>query len=447
MTFKHVKFEDSITMRSLERVAREKGWINQTPLHKIASMEKTDLSVSLNFTENIIKLCEGLKSNGLDNYASELENKFINYKKAKTDLYNTCKEDGEDLINDAHPKGSHKLEGVEGDCTVETIIDQHLALLKMIDKKPTGKLSSRQIVDQVKLALGNEDFLVKKAAPTSDQVAAFSLILDQSASMLNNIAKKIETAPKDQIGFTWSNPNVIASNLKRWANILTGAVKSGVASGDTKALWGALENIKNQKDDVQVFNDENKDANRMAVGMLNNVVNKLEQISWSIQHPDYTPPVQSYKGSTFSKAEPGHHWEAKYVMPEEKAVQTTGNYLDINLGDLRNSLSWYASQIQKNVLDKEESIYEPIPDSNLSKISILDQAFDRAENFRNQLNNLSASLKGKVVGGSERITGTELSQVTGKFPMFKRRVFNSKEDIIGYVDKIKQSIYNAIGIK
>jgi len=152
MTFKHIKFEDSSTMRSLEKVARDKGWISNTPISKIASISKVDLSISTNLTENIMKLCAGLRSSGLDKYANEVESKFMNYKKAQT-LYETSKEVGEDLIDNAHPKGSHKLSGIEGDNIIETIIDQHLATIKLTEKKPTGKLSSQDILRSVKIVL------------------------------------------------------------------------------------------------------------------------------------------------------------------------------------------------------------------------------------------------------------------------------------------------------
>ena len=37
MSFKHVKFTDSATMRSLERVAQEKSWIKNDRIKKTAA--------------------------------------------------------------------------------------------------------------------------------------------------------------------------------------------------------------------------------------------------------------------------------------------------------------------------------------------------------------------------------------------------------------------------
>lgn len=155
MTFKHVKFEDSPTMRALEKVAKEKGLVKDEPLKKTASVpKKPDYTPSNNLMENVLKLCAGLRKQGLVKEASELETNFLNYKQAQT-LYETSKEKGEDLVQAAHPKGSHKLEGVEGnEAVVEDILEQHMKHIQMVEKKPTGKLSTAQAIRKVKVALG-----------------------------------------------------------------------------------------------------------------------------------------------------------------------------------------------------------------------------------------------------------------------------------------------------
>lgn len=159
MTFKHIKFEDSPIMRSLEKVAKEKGLVKEpTVLEKIASrpaVKKVDTTPSSSMMDNIFKLCAGMRKQGLVKEAAELESNYFNYKQAQT-LYEAHKETGEDVIQFAHPKGSHKLEGVEGDeATVEDILDKHVKFLNMVEKKPTGKLSSSaHVLSEVKRALG-----------------------------------------------------------------------------------------------------------------------------------------------------------------------------------------------------------------------------------------------------------------------------------------------------
>lgn len=161
MTLKHVKFEDSVTMRSLEKVAREKGWVQSEPIEKTAK-KKDDYSVTSNLTENVIKLCTGLRNSGFTKYADELESKFMAYKKA-TNMYDTTGEKGEDLVDAAHPHGSHKLEGVDGDSVIETILDQQLKDVEMVNKHPSGKLSSaKDVLNAVKIVLADAADDLKK---------------------------------------------------------------------------------------------------------------------------------------------------------------------------------------------------------------------------------------------------------------------------------------------
>jgi len=169
MTFKHTKFDESAIMRSFEKTARNKGLITDEPavygLVKQAA-SKIDLKPTENLTLNIVKLCEGLRSKGFSKYANEIENKFMTYKIAET-LYDVHNETGEDVVDQAHPDGSHKLEGVEGDSTFETILDQHEMIKKVVDKNPTGKLSNnKDILKAVKIVLAQSG---AGGAPSAEQ--------------------------------------------------------------------------------------------------------------------------------------------------------------------------------------------------------------------------------------------------------------------------------------
>lgn len=155
MTFKHEKFEDSVTMRSLVKVAANKGWIKPEPMVKQASATD-DLTPTRNLTENVMKLSSALRKSGMVKAAEELEHNFITYKHANS-LYNISDESGEDLVDAAHPNKSHKIKDIEGDSVIETIIDQQLKDLKIVNKKPTGKLSSsKEVLNAVKVVLAQE---------------------------------------------------------------------------------------------------------------------------------------------------------------------------------------------------------------------------------------------------------------------------------------------------
>lgn len=163
MTFKHVKFEDSAVMRSLEKLAKEKGWVKEEPITKSA-YSKVDLHPSISLTENILHLCAGLRASGFEKHAADLETKYMVYKQAQT-LYETTSEKGEDLVDRAHPKGSHKLEDVDSDEAVfETILDHQLKTLKMVEKEPTGKLaSSNDVLKAVKIVFAQSAIDTQKA--------------------------------------------------------------------------------------------------------------------------------------------------------------------------------------------------------------------------------------------------------------------------------------------
>lgn len=188
MTFKHVKFEDSPTMRALEKVAKEKGLVKPEPLQKKASItKKADYTPSADLMENVLKLCSGLRAQGLVKEAAELETNYLNYKQAQT-LYETSKETGEDVLQFAHPKGSHKLENVEGDeAVVEDLLEKHLKHVQMVEKKPTGKLSTAQAISSVKMALG------QITAPKESESELNAALYDRINKLLPTVAATVKS--------------------------------------------------------------------------------------------------------------------------------------------------------------------------------------------------------------------------------------------------------------
>jgi hypothetical protein len=153
MTFKHVKFEDSPVMRSLEKLAQQKGLVKSEGVNKTAS-SNLDLTPTANLTQNVLNLCAGLRTVNLHKMADDLEKNLMLYRQAQT-LYETSKEKGEDLVDAAHPKGGHKLEDVDNkDAVFKTIVEKHLDTINMVNKKPSGKLSNaKDILRAVKVAL------------------------------------------------------------------------------------------------------------------------------------------------------------------------------------------------------------------------------------------------------------------------------------------------------
>jgi hypothetical protein len=127
-------------MQELEANPTIEPVINLTPSPHDASLD-----------ENLLALTAALRTNGLSKYADNLESKFVVFKQADIHLYRVHDEDGEDLVNAAHPDGDHHVEDAElGD--VETTVSKHNKIKDIVEKSPTGKLAS--YVEACKIAIG-----------------------------------------------------------------------------------------------------------------------------------------------------------------------------------------------------------------------------------------------------------------------------------------------------
>lgn len=263
MTFKHIKFEDSVVMRSLEKLYKEKGLIKEEPLKKEAS-SKLDLRASSNLMENILKLCTGLRSYGLDKQANELESNYLSYKKANT-LYETSKETGEDLINAAHPKGSHKVDVLGDDlAVVETILDRHLKMIKVVDKVPTGKLASSNIINSVKKALGTD--------PEGDIVslgARITLIINKVKEDFKKIERFINTLTDDKMSSTVRNRSMSKIDFILNGGDYFNNIDSNKLVAIKMAIWDLEELIKP--------NWYTTDSESKTLDILNTFISKIKE--------------------------------------------------------------------------------------------------------------------------------------------------------------------------
>lgn len=268
MNFKHEKFDDSAVMRSLEKVAREKGWVESKPITKSASSE-LNFSPSSNLTENVLKLCAGLKQVGLERYALDIENKFVTFKQAAT-LYDTHGETGEDLVEAAHPKGSHKLEDMDSNHVVLTILDQHLKGVELANKKPTGKLSNaRDILRAVKIAL---------AEGTPVQVAPGQVVnVPLSPNLIENIfsfTRKLSEMFSSMQFFDWERESILGFN--RLNDFINKTASSKVISMDSVNRIITLANsFKNSLDKETVLGMQSTAAKNAAF-YVNSLINFME---------------------------------------------------------------------------------------------------------------------------------------------------------------------------
>lgn len=224
MTFKHLKFAESSTMQAFEKLAKSKGLVKPEEAPKKAEAKVLDLNPSGNLLDNILKLASGLRSQGFHKHADDLETKYLQFKQADS-LYETSKETGDDLIDQAHPKGSHKLEGVEGDAVVETISDAKKKIEEIVNKKPTGKLAAK------KLATANEILnavkLVVAQDAEDDARQLFIATINEAVTVVNQILRN-----EDLSDWTWRD------------NILEEGATTGMALKSTKGHFEVLiENL------------------------------------------------------------------------------------------------------------------------------------------------------------------------------------------------------------
>src|ERR1019366_1367958 len=138
----------------------------QEPITKAAALiEQPTLE------ENLLKLCSQLRDDGFDIYADSVEEKFLALKTADVHMYHVHDEDGEDLVDRAHPDGDHHVEDGElGD--VETIVSQHKKMLEVVKKTPTGKLAQYVEMCRIVLAQANtwDEIMEQKRANVLEQV-------------------------------------------------------------------------------------------------------------------------------------------------------------------------------------------------------------------------------------------------------------------------------------
>lgn len=266
MPQKPLKFNKFSVSESLEKVAIEKGLAKPEPKNtfkKVAEASKsiTNLAPTENLFENILKLCEGLRSQGFNKYADEVEAKFLQYKKAET-LYDVSGETGDDLVDRAHPDGSHKMEDVAGDSVIETILEQHKKIKEVVNKTPTGKLAAKDAINFARIIL----------AQSGDEV---ELNLHSATSIWNKINQII----KEEGGLSyvpgvgrgmeyWADSKVMDSKLserpmkldmvddiKGLVDHIKNLVSPGITGGVSKQAWMLLDN-GNEFNVLQEFLDK-----------------------------------------------------------------------------------------------------------------------------------------------------------------------------------------------
>lgn len=224
--------------RELERQAVKKGHFEPTPTDvvKLAAKEiainkkvnhEIDPTPTRDLSRDLSVLVATLRRKGFGKQADDLEDKFVTYKKAETDLYNIKQLDkSNDLIDLAHPDGSVDIadKGELGE--VETIQDAAKKILDVVNKKPTGKLAS--LADKIISLAQDADTDVETEMQGKVEAVVNPLITkikdsiefnnikfpeDTWSDDIYNIYSKYSTVPIEKLNTYKSLKNIITKNM------------------------------------------------------------------------------------------------------------------------------------------------------------------------------------------------------------------------------------------
>jgi hypothetical protein len=176
----------------------------------------------------------------------------MEYKRASS-LYQTSKETGEDVVDQAHPKGSHEISNVEGDAVVETILDQHLKILTVVNKKPTGKLANNlDILKAVKKVLAQQlsinDYLQKmkvSAKAVNQGFHSASVLTRPITFVTGELLDAVNSLTKDNVNFeSLNNIYLLITNTRKELKPVAGGLLG--IEGDK---WQFIESHLNEIQD------------------------------------------------------------------------------------------------------------------------------------------------------------------------------------------------------
>jgi hypothetical protein len=346
-----------------------------------------------------------MKKSGLEKEARDLEHKLLNYKRANT-LYQTSQETGEDLVDQAHPKGSYHMPGLGELGIIETVIDQQLKSLKMVEKKPTGKLANREIIDAVKVILAEEN---KTLEEVKKELGSLVASIKERIEKVGNIASQyttehlssqIEKAPLMLagplgLGALWldeptkkisnfvsiirNNLSVYnANNFKKAKNVYHNFydfLKPGFQKGISEDGWSIVEPIMNP-----IGSDLTK-----AIELVNKI-NLLE----SKEAPEEKKPENEEKVKVFTNQQKKHNIWIEFLGEYSKMLSKMDK-IHKELGDtpeVKNTKLWIKQKIEKMQM-KASACLENIKNNEITE----DQFQDQIHEFEKFLNHIDTELK------------------------------------------------------
>lgn len=150
--------------------------------------------------DELLSLAAKIRDKGFLDEAAELENKYFQFKKAETHLYRAIDEDGEDLINRAHPDGDNPIcDAQNGLGTVETLLSSQKKIHDVVKKKPTGKYAKeiKYLIEITAEVLGTPLTKKSQAKPAGQPLASEEELGDLEGKTVDQKNKLV--AIKEQV--------------------------------------------------------------------------------------------------------------------------------------------------------------------------------------------------------------------------------------------------------
>lgn len=493
MTFKNISFQDSETMRSLVKVAYEKGLLKEdsdvTKIVKKASTaaqtKRLDLTPSEDVKENLLKLCAGLRAKGFAAYASKIEDRVaqllnvcmsemndlvvldnvsdkdmakmtmlekaisslvsVDYnqsvKTAEPHMYNVHDETGDDLLEFAHPEGDPVVAPAEDDNgKVHGQKATQEKILEIVQKKSAATTKKAQIIKAVEEALGTS-FLAQAAARTPEQAALYEKKLDLVSGVFGQLYSKLQEVAK-------SDRRDRAQRIFLKCNEWVDQIRKDVVKGDRDLLARFLTDRNSPLDEAKKYCAVNIESDRThsiadsiasegvfataddgetAKKMITQAESELRQILWNVDNARNGELLEGPgKIEGFKKPKAP---EVPVILGPKNAFM---------------SAIALANDALEKFLAKEEALYKPIPDSDTNKISIFDQAFDRAESAYKDYNKLYNDIDASK---DANLTKSQLEALTKKYNIFRAKSsFGSKDEFSAYLNAVYNSIAKAVGL-
>ena len=377
MTYKHIKFEDSAVMRSLEKVAIKNGMVKpEENLKKNASGQTQDIP-SDSFSGNLLALCEQLRAHGFNKYAADLELKFLLLKKAEGTCYDVTGEKGEDLVDRAHPDGSKKIDKEWDDFgTIETITDQHDKIVEVVEKEPKGKLANKNILNAVKIILAQTqssreqlvDELNRYLRNAQNTLAQIARIADESGDLdisASNFTRDFERLFSESP--TIDTLNAIMKMVKEFYSRLQPGVVFGVKEETWRKISGLFGQVNGALSHALDLRNQivNIDASQYQQQTDTTDPNsgKLEVPTVNIESSQFEALINKLKslinevGSYTATAKVNQSSEAKKWVSNE--LETLNNILKRYEGVSQDQQSNLTSSLSQEI-EKEEKDIDPV---------------------------------------------------------------------------------------